>query len=86
MNYYFSLFEIINQEFELYDTLELLDVPLDRIKELMTVEIPSQVDYRLNLRSDKILWVNNLEKDPVYARWPESLFEVCTKKLFCKNS
>ena len=70
------LYSLVQQEYDLYDALELMDVPIENIKEIMRVDLPSEDDFRIDLRSEQILWLNNIETDRMYAQWPDSLYEV----------
>ena len=66
---------MIKEEFDLHDALELMDVPPSMIKQFMNMKLDSQ-QYRMDLRNENVLWLNDVEKDPQYSRYPGTLYEV----------
>merc|ERR1712100_213334 len=71
----FEIYSMIKEEFDLRDALELMDVPTSMIKQFMNMKIDSQ-QYRMDLRNDHVLWLNDVETDPQYSKYPGTLYEL----------
>ncbi|KAJ3050111.1 hypothetical protein HK097_008916, partial [Rhizophlyctis rosea] len=78
----FSLLRIMRTEADLVSSLTALGIPAEGAIELLTTELGQQASVDVtwgtafDVRSDAVLWWNDLEKDTKYQRWPKSVREL----------
>lgn len=70
----FALIELLKSEAKFTSTLEHAGYTSSLVTQLMALPAPAeQTEVRLDCRSDTILWLNDIEKDPEYASWDPRL-------------
>jgi len=72
----YRLFEFVNQESSKYEALKQFNLVRQDIFSLLSIPPPQRTLPRIQLNSDVIGWINNLEQDDMYARWPRSVNDV----------
>ena len=61
---------------ELQNKLEMMEIPADKVKELALLPVPKADKYKFDTRSEYFVWMNDIETDEIYSRWPAGLTEV----------
>ena len=71
----FALVDLLYSESKLITALFGFGLPFENIQPLLNLNIGVQKeeDYAIDIRSDAINYVNDLENDDKYARWPRAL-------------
>jgi len=68
-----SLYNPFRDEVEKYLALKDLNFSRTDVFNLLALPMENRVDIRINLNSETIDWINNLESDSTYSRWPKSV-------------
>ncbi|KAE8746395.1 hypothetical protein FOCC_FOCC006890 [Frankliniella occidentalis] len=72
-----SLLEIIRQEQRLMQGLHTIGVSDKKMNALMSLDLSSglggNTEYGIDIRDSAVFWVNDIENDKAYKRWPSPL-------------
>ncbi|XP_077392253.1 UDP-glucose:glycoprotein glucosyltransferase 2 isoform X1 [Festucalex cinctus] len=73
----FSILEILRGEARVLEGLHNLGVKGERQGTLLRLPVNRVADsYALNIRHPAIMWMNDIENDPMYSSWPAGLQEL----------
>ncbi|KAM9802668.1 UDP-glucose:glycoprotein glucosyltransferase 2 isoform 1-T1 [Syngnathus typhle] len=73
----FSILEILRGEAKVLEGLHSLGVKVERQGTLLRLPVDHAADnYALNIRHPAIMWLNDIEKDPMYSSWPAGFQEL----------
>lgn len=73
----FSILETLKLEGKAVNGLHSLGLKGDMLRKFLSLSIRSDDNtYALDIRHSAIIWVNNLEKDHMYDKWPSSFQEL----------
>lgn len=72
-----SLLDTLRDEQRSMAALHHVGIPSAISKPLLALDLGSaSKDFALDIRDSAIQWVNDIEQDAVYKRWPSSVFEL----------
>ncbi|XP_075538389.1 UDP-glucose-glycoprotein glucosyltransferase isoform X3 [Dermacentor variabilis] len=70
----FSLLQSLKQETRLLEGLHNIGIPKDLIPSLVKVDlVNNKQEYGVDIRDSAVLYINDIETDPVYRTWPSSV-------------
>ncbi|XP_054830766.1 UDP-glucose:glycoprotein glucosyltransferase 2 [Eublepharis macularius] len=73
----FSILETLKREGKAMHGLHILGIKGDILSKFMRLSIHNADDtYALDFRHSSIIWINNIEKDQTYDKWPTSFQEL----------
>nr|XP_033804904.1 UDP-glucose:glycoprotein glucosyltransferase 2 isoform X2 [Geotrypetes seraphini] len=73
----FSIMETLKMEGKMINGLHNLGIKDNDLSKFIRLQVhPVDDNYALDIRHDSIIWVNNLEMDPIYSSWPFSCQEL----------
>lgn len=82
MDLYVLLNTLVN-EGQMMERLHLIGLNRSHIRQLLTHELNIQtLNYVLDFRHPAILWINDLEKDSQYNKWPSSYYDLLRNNFF----
>lgn len=72
-----SLLDTLRNEQRSMAALHKVGIPADISKPILTLDLgTASKEFALDIRDSAIQWVNDIEQDAVYKRWPSSVFEL----------
>lgn len=74
-----SLLEVLRQELRSMEGLHNIGISNKRMNSLLGLDFSEGTgnqDFAMDIRDSAINWVNDLEHDSAYKRWPSSLMEL----------
>lgn len=72
-----SLLDTLRNEQRSMAALHKMGIPSSISKPLLTLDLgAASKEFALDIRDSAIQWVNDIEEDAVYKRWPTSVFEL----------
>ncbi|KAH0624482.1 hypothetical protein JD844_031968 [Phrynosoma platyrhinos] len=72
-----SILETLKLEGKAMHGLHSLGIKGDVLRKLMRLPVRSNDDtYAIDIRHSSIIWINNIEKDQMYNKWPSSFQEL----------
>ncbi|XP_066436635.1 UDP-glucose:glycoprotein glucosyltransferase 2 isoform X2 [Eleutherodactylus coqui] len=73
----FSIFDILRNEAKALHGLSVLGIKNEDIIKYLQLQVhPGEENYALDIRNSAINWVNDIETDHKYSKWPSSLQEL----------
>nr|XP_060625468.1 UDP-glucose:glycoprotein glucosyltransferase 2 isoform X2 [Anolis sagrei ordinatus] len=73
----FSILETLKLEGKAMHGLHSFGIKGDILSKLMRLPVRSNTDtYAIDIRHSSIIWINNIEKDQMYNKWPSSFQEL----------
>uniref|UniRef100_G1K9V9 UDP-glucose glycoprotein glucosyltransferase 2 n=1 Tax=Anolis carolinensis TaxID=28377 RepID=G1K9V9_ANOCA len=73
----FSILETLKLEGKAMHGLHSLGIKGEILSKLMKLPVRSNTDtYAIDIRHSSIIWINNIEKDQMYNKWPSSFQEL----------
>ncbi|XP_077583615.1 UDP-glucose:glycoprotein glucosyltransferase 2 [Stigmatopora nigra] len=73
----FSILEILRSEARVLEGLHNLGVKGEHQNQLLRLPVNDVADsYALDIRNPAIMWMNDIENDPMYASWPSNVKEL----------
>ncbi|KAK6915977.1 UGGT, thioredoxin-like domain 1 [Dillenia turbinata] len=73
----YLLIQMVHQELSLADQFSKLKIPQIFVRKLLsTLPPPESNSFRVDFRSNHVHYINNLEEDAMYKRWPGSINEI----------
>lgn len=72
-----SILDTLRNEQRSMAALHSVGIPSEISKPLLTLDLgTASKDFALDIRDSAIQWVNDIEEDATYKRWPSSVFEL----------
>lgn len=74
-----SLLEVLRQELRTMEGLHHIGISNKRMSSLLGLdfnEASTNQDFAIDIRDSAISWINDIETDSAYKRWPASLMEL----------
>jgi UDP-glucose:glycoprotein glucosyltransferase len=72
----FSLIDHLKEESRLLAGLQSLSIPATDYDKIWSVNVhPQYTSFAIDMRNESIIFINDIEKDRVYSRWPSSVTE-----------
>ena len=79
----YVLLNTLTNEGQMMERLHLIGLNRDHVRQLLTHELNIQtMNYVLDFRHPSILWINDLEKDSQYNKWPNSFYDLLRNNFF----
>lgn len=79
----YVLLNTLLSEGQMMERLHMIGLSKSNTRQLLTNELNVQtINYILDFRHPAILWINDLEKDSQYSRWPSSYFDLLRNNFF----
>ena len=79
----YVLLNTLLSEGQIMGRLHAIGLNKTHVKHLLTNELQIRtVNYLLDFRHSSILWLNNLEKDNQYMKWPSSYYDLLRNNFF----
>ncbi|XP_075056010.1 UDP-glucose:glycoprotein glucosyltransferase 2 [Mixophyes fleayi] len=73
----FSIFDILKNEVKALYGLSVLGIKNEDLIKYLRLQVhPSEENYALDIRNSAINWINNIETDHKYSKWPSSVQEL----------
>jgi UDP-glucose:glycoprotein glucosyltransferase len=72
----FALFSLLRRQINKYESLRKLDLARSSVFDLLALPNPQRITPRIQLNSDYVVWLNNLESDSMYRAWPGSVRDI----------
>jgi UDP-glucose:glycoprotein glucosyltransferase len=69
----FALYEQLTTEIKKVDELSELHISQRDIFRVLNVPFTREVFFKVNVSSDEVLWLNDLENDKTYKNWPRGI-------------
>ncbi|CAF4066638.1 unnamed protein product, partial [Rotaria magnacalcarata] len=79
----YVLLNALLNEGQMMERLHLIGLNKSHTRQLLTSELNIQtISYILDFRHPSIFWLNDLEKDSQYAKWPSSYYDLLRNNFF----
>lgn len=79
----YVLLNTLLNEGQMMERLHLIGLDKSHVRQLLTHELNIQsISYVLDFRHPSILWLNDLENDNQYAKWPSSYYDLLRNNFF----
>ena len=79
---YVLLNSLLN-EGQMMERLHMIGLNKTHVRQLLTHELNiQQINYVLDFRHSSIFWLNDLESDSQYAKWPSSYYDLLRNNFF----
>ncbi|CAF1343716.1 unnamed protein product, partial [Rotaria sordida] len=79
----YVLLNILLNEGQMMERLHMIGLNKSHVRQLLTNELNIQtMSYVLDFRHPSILWLNDLEKDNQYSKWPSSYYDLLRNNFF----
>ena len=79
----YVLLNTLSNEGQMMERLHMIGLNQSHIRQLLTHELNIQtMNYILDFRHPSILWINDLEKDNQYTKWPNSYYDLLRNNFF----
>lgn len=72
----FTLFRKLREQVGRYESLRELGVARSSVFDLLSLPNPQRVAPRIQLASEYVVWLNNLETDSMYRGWPSQVRDI----------
>ena len=73
----FTLLDIIKDEQKVMSNLYNIGLSHEHIQSLLTLDFTEKsAEYAVDIRDSSVMYVNDIENDPQYTRWPTALVEI----------
>ena len=79
----YVLLNTLLSEGQIMERLHLIGLNKTHVRQLLTNELNIQtLSYILDFRHPSIFWLNDLEKDQMYGKWPASYYDLLRNNFF----
>ena len=79
----YVLLNTLLTEGQMMERLHMIGLSKSHTRQLLTNELNIQtINYILDFRHPSILWLNDLEKDSQYSKWPASYYDLLRNNFF----
>ena len=79
----YVLLNTLLNEGQMMERLHMIGLDKSHVRQLLTNELNIQsISYVLDFRHPSILWLNDLENDNQYAKWPSSYYDLLRNNFF----
>lgn len=79
----YVLLNTLLNEGQMMERLHMIGLDKSHVRQLLTHELNIQsISYVLDFRHPSILWLNDLENDSQYAKWPASYYDLLRNNFF----
>jgi UDP-glucose:glycoprotein glucosyltransferase len=79
----YVLLNTLLNEGQMMERLHMIGLQKSHVRQLLTNELNIQsINYILDFRHPSILWLNDLENDNQYAKWPSTYYDLLRNNFF----
>lgn len=79
----YVLLNTLLSEGQMMERLHMIGIDKSHVRQLLTHELNIQtINYILDFRHPAILWLNDLESDKQYQKWPTSFYDLLRNNFF----